>query len=144
MARQNMIDELVSNAIESMRQIVDANTTIGDAVNAGNDTTIIPVSRVTMGFGAGGSEIPAKESKGSDNQAEYPFGGGTGAGVSVVPVAFIVVTKNDVKLLRMENNTAADKLAALVPEAFELVKKAAAKKKIYKPKKKDVESVSGE
>ena len=134
MARQNTIDELVSNAIESMRQIVDANTTIGDAINAGNDTTIIPISRICLGFGAGGVEYPLKDAKAAENQTNFPFGGGTGAGVSVVPVAFIIVTKDDVKLLRMESSSAADRLVALLPDVFNLVKKAAAKK-TYKRKK---------
>lgn len=134
MARQNTIDELVSNAIQGIRQIVDANTTIGDAIDAGNDTTIIPVSRISLGLGAGGMEYSPKDAKPGESQPEFPFGGGTGAGVSVVPVAFIVVTKTDVKLLRMDSSSAADKLIALLPDAFALVKKAASKK-TYKIKK---------
>jgi len=97
--------------------MVDVNTVIGDAVETPDGSVIIPVSRVGFGFAAGGTEFEANEHDGE----ELPFGGGSGAGVSVQPVGFLVVGNNQVRLLPVSNNAIYDRLIDAVPQLMERV-----------------------
>jgi len=110
------IEGLMKTAMESIKQMVDVNTVVGDAVEAQDGTVIIPVSRVACGFAAGGGEF---ETAGGGNNQEgnqtLPFGGGSGAGVSVQPVGFLVVSKEEVRFLSVDGNTMVDRLIDLAP-----------------------------
>ena len=92
---QHPITGMMDTSMEKIRQMVDVNTIIGDPIACPDGTTIIPVSKVSFGFAAGGSDWPSKQPK-------ELFGGGTGAGVSIQPIAFLVVAGGEVKILRME------------------------------------------
>ncbi len=94
-----------------LRELVDANTVIGQAITTADGTTIIPVSKVAFGFGSGGSDFASKQPKDL-------FGGGSGGGVSVQPVAFLVIRDGDVKLLQM-NGDSLERLTNAIPEAVE-------------------------
>lgn len=119
------IEALMKTAMESIQQIVDVNTIVGEAVETHDGSVIIPISKVTCGFAAGGSEFaPAEEHKGKDkgksgeeeSPGNLPFGGGAGAGVSVRPVAFLVVGNGNVRLLPVDGNVVADRLIDTIPE----------------------------
>ena len=116
MASENHpIDGLMSSAMNSIKEMVDVNTIIGNPVNIPDGTVIIPISRVSFGFAAGGSEFTGnKESK-------LPFGGGSGAGVTINPVGFLVVGNGIVKFVAVGQPTAADKLVDYMPEAIEKI-----------------------
>lgn len=96
------IEALMKTTLESIKQMVDVNTIVGDPVETPDGTTIIPISKVTFGFASGGGEYHSNPCQ--DEQGEYPFAGGTGAGVSVKPVAFMIVNRNDMKLLSVQEN----------------------------------------
>ena len=125
---------ILTSTIDKIRDLVDTSTIIGEPIYAEGGTTIIPVSKVAFGFGAGGSEFSQRpDSKGDGNL----FGGGTGGGVSISPVAFLVVNSDQIKLLPVSgSSTPADKLIDLVPElinkfnkiANEIIDKRAEKK----------------
>ncbi len=131
------IEGLMSEAMDHIRQLVDVNTIVGNPVTTPDGTTIIPISRVAFGFGAGGSEFsPAPKSDAKSN-GEALFGGGSGGGVSISPVAFLVANSEQIKLLPVTKSVStADKLIDLVPEvisklnkmANEFIDKRAAKK----------------
>ncbi|KJS22506.1 MAG: sporulation protein [Clostridiaceae bacterium BRH_c20a] len=111
------IEGLMKTAMESIKEMVDVNTVVGDAVEAADGTVIIPVSRVACGFAAGGGEF---ETAGGGNSQEekqaLPFGGGSGAGVSVQPVGFLVVSREEVRFLSVDgNNAMVDRLIDLAP-----------------------------
>jgi len=110
------IEGLMKTALESVKQMVHVNTVIGEAVEAPNGTVIIPVSRVSCGFVAGGGEYEAGE-----GQRSLPFGGGSGAGVSVVPIGFLVVGSY-IRFLPVETNAVVDRLLDLAPELLEKLK----------------------
>ncbi len=127
MAEQHPIEALMTTAMESIKEMVDVNTIVGDAVQSPDGTVIIPISKVTFGFAAGGGEYSYKMSddetestRSSDEEGEgegkYPFAGGSGAGVSINPVAFMVVGNGQIKLLPVNINSTVDKLLDLVPE----------------------------
>lgn len=116
---ENPISELVSSALQNIRQMVDVNTIIGSPIETSDGTTIIPVSKVSFGFAAGGSEFPQKKDPGADAL----FGGGSGAGVSINPIGFLVVSADDVRMIPICSDTvgAVEKIMDFAPSAFEKV-----------------------
>lgn len=115
----------------SIQDMVDVNTIIGDPIESSNNIVIIPISKVSFGFAAGGSEFTeetideyTKKNK-DEEEIKYklPFGGGAGAGVSINPVAFIVVQDKNVKLLPVNHSSTIDRLLDYVPDLFEKIGK---------------------
>jgi len=101
------IEALMKTTMESLKQMIDVNTIVGDPVETPDGTTLIPISRVSFGFASGGGEYNKSDNAEDniDNQGQsYPFAGGTGAGVSVQPVAFMIVGKENTKLLSVDQN----------------------------------------
>lgn len=112
----NKLSETMQNAMDSIRKMVDVNTIVGTPMDFPNGTHIIPISKVSFGFGSGGSDIPAKSEK-------ELFGGATGAGVTIQPIAFLVVKSDgDVKLLQMSVNASKENaIINAVPEVIDKV-----------------------
>jgi len=115
--------------MNSLRDMIDVNTIIGEPIETANNTLIIPVSKVGFGFAAGGSEFCCETVDGyvrkeRDEEIQYrlPFGGGSGAGVSINPVAFLIVQNETVKLLPIEHSNSIDKLLDYVPDLMEKIK----------------------
>ena len=115
------IQGLMESSMKSIKEMIDVNTIIGDPVQTPDGTTIIPVSKVTFGFGAGGSNIPVKGIAGTAEDA--PFGGGAGAGVSIKPVGFLVVGNDQIKMLPVDSNSIStvDKLLDFIPQMVDKV-----------------------
>ena len=111
------IEGLIGVAMESIKGMVDVNTIVGDPVTTDGGTTIIPISRVSFGFGAGGSEFSAVPAAGGNN--DKLFGGGTGGGATVKPVAFLIVHNDNVRILPVSNTlSTVDRVVDMVPEAL--------------------------
>lgn len=110
------IAELVQTAMNSIKEMVDVNTIIGEPVETSDGTVIIPISRVSFGFGAGGTEFGGKV-KTTDGQTAS-FGGGTGGGVSIQPVGFLVVCGGEVQLLPIEKG-GPEKIVDYIPVAID-------------------------
>ncbi|MGB9867074.1 MAG: GerW family sporulation protein [Bacillota bacterium] len=104
----------MKTAMESIRDMVNVNTVVGDAVQAEDGTVIIPVSKVTFGFAAGGGEYESGDRETPDGT--LPFAGGSGAGVSVQPMGFLVAGKGQVRLLSIEEGHLLDKAIDLAPQ----------------------------
>lgn len=105
--------------MENIKNMIDVNTIVGDPVEAKDGSLIIPISKVSFGFASGGSEF--NTCLNTDN-AKYPFGGGSGAGVSVKPVAFLVIKSDSVRLLPLEQNGSYDKLIDSFPQIIDTLK----------------------
>ena len=130
------IEGLMGTTLEKIKDMVDVNTIVGTPITAPGGTTVIPVSKVMYGCASGGSEFNNKH-EGKDNL----FGGGAGAGVTITPIAFIAITKDDVKLLNVTNfKDSQDRAVGLVPE---LVDKIVGLFKKDKSEKKDEEKSEG-
>lgn len=108
------IEGMMGVSMDKIREMVDVDTIIGTPIQTPDGTTIIPVSKVSFGFGSGGTDWPNKSEK-------EVFGGGSGAGVTIHPLAFLVVSASDVTLLQIEEGggTNLDKLVDSVPGAVE-------------------------
>jgi sporulation protein YtfJ len=115
---EHPIEALMKTTMESLKQMVDVNTIVGDPVETVDGTVIIPISRVTFGFASGGGEYE-KKSEGKQGGDKLPFAGGTGAGVSVQPVAFMVVGKEHTKLLPASSGGMVERLVEMAPQLLE-------------------------
>ena len=121
--QQHPIDNMMQTTMENIRSMVDVNTVVGAPVTGTKGTTIIPISKVSFGFIAGGGEYAADESRSRSLAAEgFPFAGGTGAGVSVQPVGFLVVSGEEVRMLPAQPLTVADRMVELLPGVVEDMK----------------------
>lgn len=118
---EHPIEGLMSSAMKSIQKMVEVNTIIGDPLKASDDTVIIPVSKVGFGFAAGGSEFMPGELKSSDfEEHEIPFGGGSGGGVSITPVAFLVLREGNMELVHMDQHAHLyEKIIDLIPELLQ-------------------------
>jgi sporulation protein YtfJ len=112
------IENLMRSTMESIKEMIDVNTIVGDAVESKDGSLIIPISKVSFGFASGGSEFSPTQEKDS----KYPFGGGSGAGVSVSPVAFLVIKNDTIKLLNLYHENSYDKLIDSIPQVIDMVK----------------------
>jgi len=110
------ISDLMETAMQKMRELIDADTIVGKPITAADGTTLIPVSKVSFGFIGGGSDIPHKQDKSG-------FGGGTGAGVQITPVAFIVAKGGDVDILYINppSMSSIDRIIETVPGIIDKV-----------------------
>ncbi len=120
---QHPIQGLMQTAMESLKQMVDVNTVVGDAVEAKDGTVIVPVSRVSVGFVAGGGEYGREPRRTEAGGAAWPFAGGSGAGVSVQPVGFLVVGQGRVRLLPVAEGAFLDRIIDAAPEVLERVRR---------------------
>ena len=116
----------MKTAMQSIKEMVDVNTILGDPVETPDGNVILPVSRVTFGFAAGGTDFDTGAEAGdqeAQNQGERagtaPFGGGSGAGISVQPVAFLVVGNGQVRLLPVDRGAILDRLIDVAPQLFQ-------------------------
>lgn len=114
------IDNLMKTTMAHIKEMVDVNTIVGDAIDAKDGSLVIPISKVSFGFASGGSEFKSPECK-SDN-AKLPFGGGSGAGVTVRPIAFLVLKNDSVRLLPVEYDNSLDKIIDSIPQLIESFK----------------------
>ncbi|MFS8185272.1 GerW family sporulation protein [Rossellomorea marisflavi] len=127
---EHPIEGLMTTAMENLKQMIDVNTIIGDPVETPDGSVILTVSKVGFGFAAGGSEfIIDGKGKGGDNgnkpqsgPKQQPFGGGSGGGVSITPIAFLIVSSRGIKMLHLDENThLLDRLLDLAPGAIEKI-----------------------
>lgn len=119
------IENMMKTSMEQIREMVDVNTIIGDPVHTQEGGVIIPISKVSFGFVAGGGEYGTggsmRESSGKDS-TENPFAGGSGAGISLHPMAFVIVNGENIRLLPVQESTPLDRLMDLSPQLFKLIK----------------------
>ena len=118
MENKKPLEGLMGVTMEQIKQMVDVNTVIGDPITTPDGSVIIPVSRVVYGFASGGSSFVVKASPNKDL-----FGGGAGAGVTINPVAFIVITNGNAKVLSIDtpNSNVAEKALAMAPEMIDKI-----------------------
>lgn len=114
---EHPIGNLMNTTMEKIKEMIDVNTIIGDPITSPDGTLIIPVSKVSYGFASGGSDLPTKK------ENKDCFGGGSGAGVTIQPVAFLTVYQGDVRLISVDQEKGtADKLVNMIPDVLKKVK----------------------
>ena len=125
---EHPIENLMITAMSSIQDMVDVNTIIGEPIETQVGITIIPISKVGFGFASGGSEFRGetlkeynKKDKDEEIQYKLPFGGGAGSGVSITPVAFLVVQEGNVKLMPVDHDSCFDKILDYVPDLMQKI-----------------------
>ncbi len=121
---EHPIEKLMDTAMTNIKSMVDVNTIVGDPVETTDGTVIIPISKVSFGFAAGGGEIKSsgsEKNKKENGDESKPFAGGSGAGVMLNPMAFLVVKKDQVRLLPVANNAVAERLINIAPELLQQI-----------------------
>ena len=114
---EHPIGSFMDTTMEKIKEMIDVNTIIGEPITSPDGTLIIPVSKVSYGFAAGGSDLPTKK------ENKDCFGGGSGAGVTIQPVAFLTVYQCDVRLVSVDREEGtADKLVNMIPDVLKKVK----------------------
>lgn len=112
------IERIMDNALVKIRSFVDADTVVGTPVTTSDGTSIIPISKVSMGFLTGGGEY---NDLSSEQKSDYPFAGGSGAGVSVQPVGFLVSDGKSIKLVNLSDKNPLEKLMDVTPEILDAI-----------------------
>ena len=127
---EHPIGSLMNITMEKIKEMIDVNTIVGTPITSPDGTLIIPVSKVSYGFASGGSDLPTKK------ENKDCFGGGSGAGVTIQPVAFLTVYQGDVRLIPVDGNKSAiDGIVNMIPDVITKVKEFVGDRK----KKKDGE-----
>ncbi len=131
----NKIEGMMNCSVDKMKEIINADTIIGKSITTPDGTMVIPVSKVTYGFASGGSDFASSSCKDKEM-----FGGGNGVGVSIIPVAFLVISGSDVKLMQIESFTGAlDRIISMTPDMVDkisaMIKKRKEEKKNSKKEK---------
>lgn len=110
---------MLENTIAKIREMVDSNSVVGEPIVTQDGVTIIPISKISVGLGGGGSDFVSK----NVNRQENPFGGGVGAGVKVTPVAFLIIKEGNVRMLPVAApaSTTADRLVEMVPDTLDKI-----------------------
>lgn len=115
----NSLPNMLDSTIAKIREMVDVNSVVGEPITTADGVTIIPISKVSVGFGGGGSDFVSK----NVNNQQNPFGGGVGAGVKVTPIAFLIIKEGNVRMLPVAEpaNTTADRLVEMVPDTLDKI-----------------------
>ena len=133
---EHPIQGLMTTAMESLKEMIDVNTIIGDPVETPDGSVILTVSKVGFGFAAGAREfkLDVSQSKGQEQgqgqgQPKLPFGGGSGGGVSITPIAFLIVNSQGVKMLHLDESTHLyEKILEMAPQAVDKIQQMFSKK----------------
>ena len=113
------LPNMLENTIAKIKEMIDVNSVIGNPITTPDGVTIIPVSKVSAGFGGGGSDYVSKNA----NKQENPFGGGAGGGMSVTPICFLIVSNGNVRMMPVPvaANTTADRIVEMVPDTLDKI-----------------------
>ena len=113
------LSNMIENTLAKVRDMISVNDVVGDPIVTADGVTIIPISKVSVGFGGGGSDFVSK----NPNKQDNPFGGGVGGGVKVTPIAFIVIKGDSVRMLPVATpaNTTPDRIVEMVPDTLERI-----------------------
>ena len=119
------IENIMSTTLENIRDMIDVNTIIGEPIATADGSTVIPISRVSFGFVAGGGEYgEGGDAQPESPRGEHPFAGGTGAGVTVQPLGFLVTGADQTRMLPAQCSQPIDRALELIPQVVADVRKA--------------------
>lgn len=145
-SKEHPISELVESTLQSLRQLVSANAIVGEPIRMGDDVTIVPISKISFGYGTGGSDIPSKY---AGQNTGFHFGGGGGGGATVEPIAFIIMQNGEIRVQQIATaDNTADRIVNMVPQVFDkvsgLINESKAKKSAQNPTVSDLTGTHAE
>mgnify|MGYP004687102765 CR=1 FL=1 len=125
------LSEMMTSTMEKIKSMIDVNTVIGNPISTPNGATVIPITKVSIGYGSGGSDFATKNYPATRDNS---FGGGAGAGVQITPIAFLVVRDDSVRMLPISEpaSSSMDRLIELLPELIDKAESYLSEKKAKK------------
>ncbi|MGN0143455.1 MAG: GerW family sporulation protein [Clostridium sp.] len=120
MSNEQPVENLMRSTMENLRDMIDANTVIGEPIETKDGSMIIPVSKLSFGFVSAGSEFNSNSNH--SDESSFPFGGGSGSGVSLKPVSFLVIKDDMIRMMSIEHETTYDKIADNIPQVLDMIK----------------------
>lgn len=117
------IENIMQITMSEIKQMVDVNTIVGDAIVTPDGSTVLPVSKVSFGFVTGGSEYGERKENTMTQDNKQPFGGGGGAGITICPIAFLILRNEDVKMMTVEHPNTYETLLDKIPSLLYQIKK---------------------
>ncbi len=137
---EHPIEGMMNVTLDKIRQMIDANTVMGDPITTPDGTVIIPISKISYGFASGGSDLPSK----AHPEKNY-FGGGAGAGVTVTPLAFLTISGGSTRLLQIDPyNSSADRVIGMIPDVADKINEFLKSRKDAKAEASREEAPAGE
>lgn len=118
---KNKIEEVMSSAMRGVKSLIDVDVIVGEPILSTESMQVIPLTKVTMGFVAGGGEYSTELQR--IKKEEFPFAGGSGAGVSMQPIGFLVIKNKSVEIVKVDSRSALEKLIEAVPEVAKFISK---------------------
>lgn len=125
------VESLMKTTMENIKNMIDVNTVVGDAVETKDGTVIVPVSKVSFAFIAGGGEYTGNPDKNEEDASKYPFAGGSGAGVTVQPIGFLATTNGQLRVIPVRYSSTIDRIVDMVPDFINNMENYINKRKIY-------------
>ena len=116
------IENILQTTMQQLREMVDVNTIVGDAFVTPSGCTIVPVSRVSIGFVTGGGDYGKCQGSQQGEDGKMPFAGGSASGVSITPVAFLVADEGNIRLMTATHRNALDRILDNAPQMLEEIK----------------------
>lgn len=136
---QQPVESLMKTTMENIKNMIDVNTVVGDAVETTDGNVIVPVSKVSFAFIAGGGEYPGtSEKEEGDGSSKYPFAGGSGAGVTVQPIGFLATTNGQLKVIPVKYSSAVDRIVDMVPDLISNMENYLSKRKNSEEEEKEM------
>jgi len=120
---KNPVESIMAEAMSKLKSVIDVNTVIGNPITTFDGTTIIPISKVSAGFIAGGGEYNQSKDMKKNANLDFPFAGGSGTGFSINPVGFLVETSSGLKLINIDNKSAYESVLEIVKNVTEKLNK---------------------
>lgn len=121
--KSNKIEQIMTEAMSKLKSVIDVNTVVGSPITTFDGTTIIPISKVSAGFIAGGGEYNQTKDMKKNASLDFPFAGGSGTGFSINPVGFLVETSSGIKLINIDNKSAYENILEIVKNVTDNIKK---------------------
>lgn len=132
------VESLMKTTMENIKNMIDVNTVVGDAVETKDGTVIVPVSKVSFAFIAGGGEYSGTSDKNEEDAAKFPFAGGSGAGVTVQPIGFLATTNGQLRVIPVRYSSAVDRIVDMVPDFINNMENYINKRRISEEDKKEM------
>lgn len=122
-SKTNKVEEIILEAMSKLKSVIDVNTVVGNPVTTFDGTTIIPISKVSAGFIAGGGEYNQTKDMKKNASLDFPFAGGSGTGFSINPVGFLVETSTGIKLINIDNKSEFENILEIIKNVTEKMNK---------------------
>ncbi len=121
--KNNKVEQIMTEAMSKLKSVIDVNTVVGNPITTFDGTTIIPISKVSAGFIAGGGEFNQNKDMKKNKDLDFPFAGGSGTGFSINPIGFLVETKNGIKLINIDNKSSYENILEIIKNVTDKINK---------------------